>query len=106
VNGLTTSPIPYGEKTFKIDFNFLKHRLKVVTSDGKTAGVLLKPQSVAEFYQHLMDGLVNLRLNVNINTVPNEMADVIPFQQDETHRAYDPEYANRFWRILVQVDRV
>jgi hypothetical protein len=43
---------------------------------------------------------------VDIQKRPNEVPDPIPFDQDEVHRAYDPEYAHRYWRILVQADRV
>src|SRR5439155_26275015 len=28
------------------------------------------------------------------------------FTEDTVHASYDPDYANRFWRILVQVERV
>jgi hypothetical protein len=65
-----------------------------------------QPQSVATFYARLMDEMGKLDLHVDINRIPNEVADPIPFDKDETHRAYDPEYANRFWRILVQADRI
>ena len=104
--GLTTSPIPHGNRTFQIDFDFVAHRLIIQASDGGTGQFALEPQSVATFYARLMQELDGLGLHVEIYRKPNEVADPIPFDQDETHRSYDPEYANRFWRILVQVDRV
>ena len=104
--GLTTSPIPHGHRTFQIDFDFVTHQLIVQTSDGGTGGFALAPQSVAAFYTRLMAELDKLGLHVDIYRRPNEVADPIPFDQDETHRAYDPDSANRFWRILAQVDRV
>jgi len=104
--GLTTSPIPYGDRTFQIDFDFLTHQLILQSSDGGTGHVALEPQSVATFYTRLMQEMEKLGLHVNIHRQPNEIADPIRFDRDETHRSYDPEYANRFWRILVQVDRV
>jgi hypothetical protein len=104
--GLTTSPIPHGHRTFQIDFDFVTHRLILQTSDGGTGGFALEAQSVAAFYTRLMAELDKLGLHVDIYRRPNEVADPIPFDQDETHRAYDPEYANRFWRILAQADRV
>ncbi|HEY4594679.1 MAG TPA: DUF5996 family protein, partial [Thermoanaerobaculia bacterium] len=104
--GLTTSPIPHGLRTFQIDFDFLAHRLTVQSSDGGTGGFALEPQSVAAFYGRLMAELARLGLPVDIYRLPNEVPDPIRFDQDETHRSYDPEYANRFWRILVQADRV
>jgi hypothetical protein len=104
--GLTTSPIPYGVRTFQIDFDFIAHRVVVQTSDGGSAELRLEPQSVAAFYRRLMHEMAALELRVDIHQRPNEVADPIRFDQDETHRAYDPEYANRFWRVLVQADRV
>ena len=104
--GLTTSPIPYGNKTFQIDFDFIGHQLAIQSSDGGVAGFSLQPQSVAAFYRRLQNEMAKLDLRVNINQKPNEIADPIPFDQDETHTAYDPVYANRFWRVLVQADRV
>ena|SRR2546421_2428318 len=104
--GLTTSPVPYGIRTFQIDFDFISHQLTVQSSDGLSGRVVLQPQSVATFYASLMAEMERLDLHVDINRTPNEVADPIPFEEDETHRAYDAEYANRFWRILVQADRI
>lgn len=104
--GLTTSPLPYGDRTFQIDFDFLDHQLILQLSDGGTGHFALEPQSVAAFYARLLQEMEKLGLHVDIHRRPNEVADPIRFDQDETHRSYDPEYANRFWRILVQVDRV
>lgn len=104
--GLTTSPIPYGNRTFEIDFNFIEHQLTVQSSDGRIAHIALKPQSVAAFYTSLMGEMSKLDLHVIINRKPNEVPVPISFDQDETHCAYDREFANRFWRILVQADRV
>jgi Family of unknown function (DUF5996) len=104
--GLTTSPIPYGDRTFQIDFDFVDHQLSVHSSDGLSGRVVLQPLSVATFYASLMAEIGKLDLHVDINRIPNEVLDPIPFDEDETHRAYDREYANRFWRILVQADRV
>jgi hypothetical protein len=104
--GLTTSPVPHGDRTFQIDFDFIAHRLVIEASDGGTGGFALEPQSVAEFYARLMAELGKLGLHVDIYRLPNEVEDPIRFDQDEVHRAYDAEFAHRFWRILVQADRV
>jgi len=104
--GLTTSPIPHGSCTFEIQFDFIDQQLLVDKSDGARRTIPLKPQSVAEFYRAVMKTLSNLELPVKINTMPNEIENPIPFDQDEQHRSYDREYANRFWRALVQSDRV
>jgi len=80
--------------------------LVVQSSDGGIAGLPLQPQSVAAFYRRLMEEMARLDLRVDIHKQPNEVPDPIRFDLDESHRAYDREYANRFWRILVQADRV
>ncbi|MFB3903800.1 MAG: DUF5996 family protein [Acidobacteriota bacterium] len=104
--GLTTSPIPYDNRVFQIDFDFVDHALLIQSSDGRNRKLPLQPQSVAEFYRRLKEELGKLDLHLHIHPKPNEVPDPIRFDHDETHDAYDPEYANRFWRILVQADRV
>ena len=105
--GLTTSIIPYDIRTFEIDFDFIDHRLLIQTNDGATRSLALKPRSVADFYGELMDTLKSLSLEVHIHAKPDEVAHPIPFDEDHKHASYDPEYANRVWRILsVQSDRV
>ncbi len=104
--GLTTSPIPHGSDTFEIQFDFIDHQLLIDKSDGARQRIELRPQSVAEFYRLVMKSLTDLDLPVTIHTMPNEIENPIPFDQDEVHRSYDREYANRFWRVLVQSDRV
>ena len=104
--GLTTSPTPHGLQTFEIRFDFIDHHLRIVKSDGQVQTIALRPQSVAEFYRAAMAGLAALELPVQIHLVPNELPDGIPFDRDETHHSYDPEQANRFWRVLAQSARV
>jgi hypothetical protein len=104
--GLTTSPIPYGTRAFQIDFDFIDHRLLIQSSDGGVETVPLQPQSVASFYKRLWEALGKLDLRVAIHTTPNEVQDAVRFESDEQHAAYDPGYANRFWRALLQSDRI
>lgn len=104
--GLTTSPMPYGTRTVQIDFDFLAHELQIEASDGSRRQIALEPRTVADFYQETMAALHSLDLDVKIWPVPVEVPNPIPFDQDETHCAYDPEQAQRFWRILVQTERV
>ena len=99
--GLTTSPIPYGAESFEIQFDFLDHRLEVLTSGGRRTTVVLKPMPVAEFYTKVMSALGSLGIHVAINTKPQELPNPIPFEQDFQHASYDPEYAHRFWLALV-----
>ncbi len=104
--GLTTSPIPHGFYTFEIEFDFIGHELRIMKSDGASRTLPLAPQSVAAFYHAVIEALAALELSVRIDPTPNEITDPIQFDRDETHCAYDPEYANRFWRVLLQSDRV
>jgi hypothetical protein len=104
--GLTTSPIPHGARAFQIDFDFIDHRLLIRTNDGAVKTMALQPRSVADFYQELFSNLHQLGLDVKIRTTPNEIVDAIPFDKDHVHASYDAEHANRFWRALVQADRV
>jgi uncharacterized protein DUF5996 len=104
--GLTTSPIPHGARTFQIDFDFIAHRLVIQTSDGAMDSFTLEPRSVADFHAEVMGRLRALGLETRIWTMPVEIAEPIPFEHDHTHAAYDRDYAQRFWRVLVQADRV
>jgi Family of unknown function (DUF5996) len=104
--GLTTSPIPDGARSFEIEFDFLAHRLVISVSDGGRAAVALKPQTVAEFYAAVMATLGRLGLRIDINDMPCEIPGAIRFGRDTVHGAYDPDSARRFWRALVQADRV
>jgi hypothetical protein len=105
-SGLTTSPIPYGCRTFQIDFDFLRHQLTIQASDGRVGAISLEPQSVAAFYQRIVEELSKLDVHVHVRKQPNEVPDPIRFDQDEVHRAYDRENVSRYWRVLVQIDRV
>jgi Family of unknown function (DUF5996) len=104
--GLTTSPIPYRERTFQIDFDFIDHVLWVRTSDGHFRRLLLAPMPVTQFYTELFAAMVELGLDVRITTMPCEIADCIPFDQDRRHVAYDRDYAGRFWRVLFSAHEV
>jgi hypothetical protein len=104
--GLTTSPIPHGTRMFQLDFDFLAHRLVLQSNDGGVGGFALQPQPVAAFYRQLMHELDRLDLHVDIHTCPNEIAEPVRFDHDEAPRPYDAGYAARYWRVLVQADRV
>jgi hypothetical protein len=104
--GLTTSPIPFGERTFQVDFDFLRHELRIQTSDGGAESFPLRPQSVAAFYRRVMEALGRLGIRVAIYPVASEVPEVIRLDRDEARASYDAEYAGRYWRALVQADRV
>jgi hypothetical protein len=104
--GLTTSPLPYGDRTFEIEFDFVDHNLLVRTSDGATRALALVPRTVAEFYREVMAVLRALELDVEIYTTPVEVPDPIPFERDTVHSAYDAAAVGRWWRVVRQLDTV
>ncbi|HYM82084.1 MAG TPA: DUF5996 family protein [Candidatus Limnocylindria bacterium] len=104
--GLGTSPIPYGERTLELEFDFVDHRLVARASDGRIHTLPLVPQATADFYEQYLDLLRSLDVEVRIWPVPSEIANPIPFTVDRVHASYDAEAAHRLWRVLVQIDRV
>ncbi len=104
--GLTTSPIPYGNGVFEIQFDFLDHRLLLDRSDGTRKALALEPRTVADFYAEFMSALASLEIDVAIYPKPVEVPHPIPFAQDRASAAYDWQAAQRFWRILVSSDAV
>ncbi len=104
--GLTTSPIPYDGRSFEIEFDFIGHTLNIHSSDGGERSLSLVPRSVADFHDAVLTALAELDIHIQIHGRPNEIPDAIPFREDRIHRNYDPGYAQRFWRLLLQVDRV
>ena len=104
--GLTTSGMPYNDRLLQISFDFIDHLLVIETTEGSTKTIDLRHCSVAEFYQETMAALESLKMPVTIWTTPVEVPDRIPFEEDQKHATYDPEYMQRCWRILVQTNRV
>ena len=104
--GLTTSPIPYGTRTFELAFDFVDQRLRIDAGERDGAEIALVPRSVADFYRELFARLTGLGIEIGIRTLPCEIPDAIPFEHDHEHASYDGEQATRFWRALVQADRV
>ena len=104
--GLGTSPIPIGAEILEIEFDFIRHQLVLRTSRGDERSMTLEPQSVSDFHRHVMDLLKDIGVSPAIHELPNEMPDPIRFSQDSTHRSYDAAAAHRFWRALIQADRV
>jgi hypothetical protein len=104
--GLTTSPIPFGARTLELEFDFCDHMLWLRTSDGHARQVMLKPQTTALFHGEVMAQLAHLGMEVRIDERPSEIADGIRYNEDHTHKSYDPDAARRLHKILVQCDRV
>jgi hypothetical protein len=104
--GLTSRVIPFGRITFAVDFDFVAHQLVIVTSEGTEFRMALYARSVADFYREYMAGLRSLGIDVQIHATPDEFDDKTPFAQDEHHASYDPAYAERFRRVLINCDRI
>lgn len=104
--GLTTLPLPHGQRVFQISFDFIDHQLRIQDSDGRQRSLALRPLSVADFFRELMDSLRSLGLGVRIWTTPVEVKKRIPFELNRGDASYDPEYAHRVWQILLETDRV
>lgn len=104
--GLGTSAIYVGGECLEIEFDFIGHRLAARTSRGETRAFALEPQTVAEFYRRITELLDELGIAVRVCEIPNEVPDPIRFSADLVHSAYDPAAAHRFWRALIQVDRI
>jgi hypothetical protein len=105
--GLTTSLMPHPTgPAFEIDFDFLNHRLEVITVAGGTRVLALTPMPVAAFYDAVMEMLDDLGVGTQIWPVPVEIPGAIPFTDDRVHASYDPDAVRRFWLALVEMDRV
>jgi len=93
--GLTTSPMPYGVRSFEVEFDFIDHNLLIRTSEGATRALALVPRTVADFYREYMGMLDALGFRVTLRAVPSELEDTLRFDQDREHRSYDPDYVSR-----------
>jgi hypothetical protein len=104
--GLAMRATPYSGGTFDVVFDFVDHRLRIVISDGRAESFALKPMAVADFYAEFMQQLRRVGIDVQIWTMPSEIENAVPFDRDRAHAQYDPVYAQKFWRALVQANRV
>ena len=104
--GLGTSPMPFSDGDFEVEFDFVDHALTVRTTGGRTASMPLGPQSVEAFYRRYLETLASLSIRPKIWPVPAEMPDTLRFTDDREHASYDADAAHRCWLALVQADRV
>ena len=104
--GLATRPLAHGARSFSVEFDFIDHQLAIRAADGALRTLPLSPRSVADFYRDVMAALRDMDLPVKIWPMPVEIPSPIRFEEDTLHHSYDPAFANRVWRILVQVERV
>ena len=101
--GLTTNAVPYALGTLEIEFDFIEHVLRIATSRNQVKTLALAPRTVADFYREFLAALAALRIDAKIWPMPVEVPNPIRFDKDTQHASYDPEYANRCWRILTTV---
>ncbi|HEY7978079.1 MAG TPA: DUF5996 family protein [Rhizomicrobium sp.] len=104
--GIITPLIANDGNDLQIEFDFIDHVLWLRTSKGASRQIKLRPITVAQFYTEYRQALSELGIAVEIDAMPNEIAGAVPFAQDTTHASYDPEYANRHWRVLLRVNEV
>jgi hypothetical protein len=104
--GLVTPLISSGDRDFQVEFDFVDHMLWLRVSDGSSRGLALKPMPVAEFYTETLRALAELGIDVRINEMPSEVPDAIAFDKDRVHAAYDRDFVERFWRVLLRAHDV
>ena len=104
--GLTTSTIPYGPRTFQVDFDFIADTLRIATSDGGVASLALAPASIADFHARFRAALAEVGLEIAMHDRPSEMPEAVPFAEDKAPRPYDADAVRRFWRALLLIERV
>jgi hypothetical protein len=104
--GLTTSPIPYENEIFEVQFDFIEHELIIQTSWAASKRMALEPRSVADFHAEFMSALRALGIEVKIWPMPVEVPNPVRFEEDTQHASYDREYAHRFWKVLVLCDSI
>jgi hypothetical protein len=104
--GLTTSAMPYEDILFDMEFDFLDHQLRINCSNGSNTTVTLEPKSVAVFYEQTLKALRDIGLKIKIWPMPVEIPNPIRFDEDNEHKSYDREYAQRFWRVLWLSDKI
>jgi hypothetical protein len=105
-HGLGTSAMACGEDVLDIEFDFVAHLLHLRLGSGKEHILPLRAQTVADFYREYMDCLRELGVEVKIWPMPVEVANPIRFDLDTEHKSYDPEYAHRFWQVLVCAEKI
>ena len=104
--GITTGPVPSPAGLLEVEADFVEHQLVITTSAGDTTTVALRPRPIAEFWTEFVAALRSVGVDTELSTMPQEVEDPIPFPDDTTHHAYDPEAVQRFWRTLAVMEPV
>jgi hypothetical protein len=105
--GLATPPMTQGRTVFDVELDLVEHRLVIRTDRGDGRTIALRPQTVADFYRQYMAALRDLGVAVRFrHPAPDEVEHPIPFADDTQHKSYNADHVTRFWRVLVQADRL
>ena len=104
--GLTTSPMPYRDRTLSIDFDLIDHRLVIQDSDGRVRTLPLVAQPVCDFYAAVFRELSAIDVHVQIRTTPQECPVTTPLAEDTEHASYDRDQAHRFFQVLRRIEPV
>jgi hypothetical protein len=104
--GMTTSPMPAGNRSVEVEFDFIAHQLAVRMSDGTERYLPLASMTVAEFFERYMTALRELGVRPAIYPLPVEIETAIPFAQDREHGIYRAEAARQCWLILLSTHGV
>ena len=104
--GLTTGPVPSAAGLLEVEADFVDHQIVITTSAGDATTVALRPRPIAEFWTEFLAALRSVGVGTELSTMPQEVADPIPFPDDTTHHTYDPAAAQRFWRVLTLIEPV
>jgi hypothetical protein len=104
--GLTTSTMPYGDRTLSIDFDFIEHRVVILDSDGHMRRLPLAASPVRAFHDALFAELAAIDVRCRIGGAPQECPVTTPFAQDEEHASYDAIAVQRFWQALRRIEPV
>jgi uncharacterized protein DUF5996 len=104
--GLTTSPMPHGDRSFEVEFDFISHQLWIRVSDGAVRSMPLTSMTVADFFDRYMTALNDLGLSVGIYPSPVEIEVAIAFAKDNVHATYRPQAAHQCWLMLLNTQNV
>ena len=105
--GLTTGPMPHGNREVEIALDLLDHRLVVLSSDGRERCFDLGARpACADFYRDLLAALEDVGVQVDIRPFPYDLSPALSFLDDTVHAAYDPDAVTAYWRVLAGTRRV
>ncbi len=104
--GLTTPVLYSGDRAFEVELDFVAHVLAIRDANGNAPSIALEPMTVAEFYRRYREALASIGVDVPILARPVEVEPAIPFERDELHHSYDPEWARAFGTALRSVDSI